>query len=172
MKIPIIRTFHFPNNTLTMHPMNPVKILLLPSAIALTLASCASNGGNQYDTSSPYGPADGGNAYQTPEATTQTYDTPAAYEEAGASNSTAAMPDPGPNLPAGATPSRPAPARPATGAPVHASGGAATLHTVVKGDTLSGIASKYKVPVASIKAANNMTKDTVVLGTKIKIPAN
>jgi LysM repeat protein len=49
---------------------------------------------------------------------------------------------------------------------------AATTHTVVKGDTLGGIAAKYKVPMASIKKANNMTKDTVVLGKKMIIPAN
>jgi LysM repeat protein len=44
------------------------------------------------------------------------------------------------------------------------------VHTVVAGDTLSGISHKYKVSVASIKAANAMTKDTVVLGRKMIIP--
>ena len=43
-------------------------------------------------------------------------------------------------------------------------------HTVVAGDTLSGIASKYKVSAASIKQANNMTRDIVVLGKKMVIP--
>jgi len=57
-------------------------------------------------------------------------------------------------------------------APPAATGGqAATTHIVVKGDTLGGIATKYKVPMASIMKANNMTKDTVVLGKKLVIPA-
>ena len=66
------------------------------------------------------------------------------------------------------TPNLPAVEEPTAVTPVPA--GAVTLHTVVKGDTLSGIASKYKVSIASIKTANKMTKDTVVLGSKIKIP--
>ena len=63
-----------------------------------------------------------------------------------------------------------APAIPAT--PTTPSNGAAIIHTVVKGDTLSGISSKYKVPIASIKAANRMTNDTVVLDRKMVIPPN
>ena len=50
------------------------------------------------------------------------------------------------------------------------SNGAAIIHTVVAGDTLSGISAKYKVPTAAIKQANAMTKDTVVLGKKMVIP--
>jgi peptidoglycan endopeptidase LytF len=55
-------------------------------------------------------------------------------------------------------------------APAAPSNGAAIIHTVVAGDTLSGISSKYKVPAATIKQANSMTKDTVVLGRKMVIP--
>jgi len=55
-------------------------------------------------------------------------------------------------------------------APSTPSNGAAIIHTVVKGDTLSGISAKYKVPIASIKAANRMTNDTVVLDRKMVIP--
>jgi LysM repeat protein len=62
-----------------------------------------------------------------------------------------------PNIPAAATPSP-------------ASNGAAIIHTVVAGDTLSGISAKYKVSSAAIKQTNNMTKDTVVLGKKMVIP--
>ena len=40
----------------------------------------------------------------------------------------------------------------------------------LEGDTLSGISSKYKVPAASIKQANRMTNDVVVLGRKMVIP--
>jgi LysM repeat protein len=46
----------------------------------------------------------------------------------------------------------------------------ASIHTVVAGDTLSGISAKYKVPSASIKQANRMTNDVVVLGRKMVIP--
>lgn len=43
-------------------------------------------------------------------------------------------------------------------------------HTVVKGDTLYGLALKNKTTVAKIKAANGLTSDTIRLGQKIKIP--
>ncbi len=144
--------------------MNLLKTAV-PSAIALVLASCA-NQGNEYGGGSAYGPADGGSSgYQSSEAM-QTYDTPAAYEDGGTApapppidyQTTPINPPAHPNVPS-------APSVPAASGPV-------TLHTVVKGDTLSGISKKYKVSIASIKAANNMTKDTVVLGSKIKIPAN
>lgn len=53
-------------------------------------------------------------------------------------------------------------------APARSSG---TTHTVVKGDSLWSIGKKYGVSVTAIKQANNLTKDTVVLGQKVKIPA-
>ncbi|MGC4014981.1 MAG: LysM peptidoglycan-binding domain-containing protein [Luteolibacter sp.] len=46
-----------------------------------------------------------------------------------------------------------------------------TSHVVVKGDTLGGIARKYGVSQDAIKKANDMTKDTVVLGKTLQIPA-
>ncbi len=138
--------------------MNPFKFAI-PSAIALALASCATKSEDAYDTSSPYGPADASAdsaPYQPVAPTNQTYDTPAEYEAGG---NTAASP----NIPASPAPSIPdAPAAPTT---------IATTHTVVSGDTLGGIAKKYKVSIASIKAANAMTSDIVVLGKKLKIPA-
>lgn len=143
--------------------MNSFKILL-PSAIALALASCATNKSDSYDTNNPYGPADASAdsaPYQPVAPTNQTYDTPAAYEDAG--SGTAAT---SPNIPATPGPS------PSYDAPPASAGGTATVHTVVKGDTLSGIAKKYQVSIASIKQANNMTKDIVVLGSKLKIPAH
>ncbi len=87
------------------------------------------------------------------------YDTPPAYEETSATASTPAIPTTLPE-PSDA----PATPRPAS------NNGAAIIHTVVAGDTLSGISKKYKVPVAAIKAANGMTKDTVILGKKMAIP--
>jgi LysM repeat protein len=147
--------------------MNPLKILV-PSVIAVALASCAAHK-DEYDTANPYGTGDGTIAGADAAAGTQTYDTPAAYEDAG---STAAVNSP--NVPAQNPVNDPAPVRTTT--PSHSAptsgGGTATSHTVVKGDTLGGIAKKYKVSIASIKAANGMTKDTVVLGKTLKIPSH
>lgn len=140
--------------------MNRIQ-LIIPSAIAIVLSSCATNSNNDYDTGDPYGPADSG-GYDSAASNYQTYDTPAAYEDAGNTYN--------PNIPAPSTPSAPY-TPPATTAPA-TSGRIATTHTVVKGDTLGGIARKYKVSIASIKAANGMTNDIVVLGRSLKIPAN
>jgi LysM repeat protein len=129
--------------------MTPIRIAV-SSVIAITLASCASQN-NAYDTSNPYGAPDAGYA-TTPstEPVNPVYDTPAAYEEHGAA---------------------PAPAYADTpAAPAPATNGAATIHTVVKGDTLSGISKRYNVPIDSIKQANRMTNDIVVLDRKMVIP--
>lgn len=53
--------------------------------------------------------------------------------------------------------------------PLHLDG--PTVHVVVAGDSLSKIALRYRVSVASIKKANNMTGDTVRIGQKLKIPS-
>lgn len=142
-----------PNSNQT---MNPIRILT-PSLIAIALSSCASQKADTYDTSNPYGAPDGGQI--NPPATepaNPVYDTPAAYEESSAAPA-AAYPE---------TPAAPA----SSAAPAPSGNGSAIIHTVVKGDTLSGISSKYKVPAASIKQANRMTNDTVVLGRKMVIP--
>lgn len=131
--------------------MTPIRIVA-SSLIAIALASCASQN-NAYDTSNPYGAPDAGYA-ATPSAepVNPVYDTPAAYEEGGAAPA-------------------PAPAYADTPAvPASSGNGAAIIHTVVKGDTLTGLSKKYNVPVASIKQANRMTNDTVVLGRKMVIP--
>jgi LysM repeat protein len=129
--------------------------LLATSAVAVALVACAPKQQGGYDTANPYAAPSAANAPYQPDAPANpTYDTPAAYED-----STAAV-----------TPiTEPAAVTPAT--PPVANQAAAT-HTVVKGDTLGGIATKYKVPMASIMKANNMTKDTVVLGKKLIIPAH
>lgn len=112
------------------------------AAISALLVSCASQSAGTYDTGDPYGYPDAslGQA-RALGAENPVYDTPAAYEEAQAY-----------------TPPAPDPTAPAT------------IHTVVKGDTLSGLSAKYKVPIESIKRANNMTNDTVILGRKMAIP--
>lgn len=133
--------------------------ILLASAATLTLASCNlfNKGGDNYDTagvdsaydtSNPYGVPGGVSGesvpYQpvNPPADHPTY-SQAAYEETAPSAPTASS----------------------------SSAIGATTHTVVKGDTLWGISRKYGVSVDAIKRANGMTKDTVVLGTTIQIPA-
>ena len=120
------------------------------AATAIVIASCAPHK-DAYDTTNPYGAPDAGYADSYPtEPANPVYDTPAAYEEGGAA---------------------PAPAYADTpAAPASSGNGAAIIHTVVKGDTLSGLSAKYKVPVASIKQANRMTNDIVVLGRKMVIP--
>ncbi len=98
------------------------------------------------------------------------YDTPAAYEDNGGISPV----DPNVVAPAPGVAAVPpnTPASPAAAPAAPPANGAAIIHTVVKGDTLSGIASKYKVPVASIKQANRMTNDTVILDRKMVIPPN
>lgn len=144
--------------------MTPIRILA-PALVACALASCASQKADQYDTTNPYGAAAEQASAPVNEPANPVYDTPAAYEETSATAANAAstdayVPSASPNIPA--APSAAAPAAP--------SNGAAIIHTVVAGDTLSGIASKYKVSTASIKQANNMTRDIVVLGKKMVIP--
>jgi LysM repeat protein len=149
--------------------MTPIR-LIAPSLLALALSSCGTDKADQYETN-PYGAADAAqvNAPANPPAN-PVYDSPAAYEE----STTAITPTTGaanPNIPA--VPAAPAVASdPSTYSPAPRvpSNGAAIIHTVVAGDTLSGISAKYKIPAASIKQANGMTKDTVVLGRKMVIP--
>ena len=134
--------------------------LLLTSTVVAMLASCASKHSG-YDTPNPYGTPDGGQAVNIPSQpvapANPTYDTPAAYEDSSAA----------PEAAAPVVPSASGNSTPTAGA----GGRIAVTHTVVKGDTLGGIAAKYKVPMTSIMKANNMTKDTVVLGKKLVIPA-
>lgn len=141
--------------------MIPIR-LLVPSLLTLAVVSCASQKSDQYDTVQP--PSDMAGASQVTEPVNPVYDTPAAYEETSATTTTTTT-----TSPAVATqPNIYAPAAPA--APTAPSNGAAIIHTVVAGDTLSGISAKYKVPSAAIMQANRMTKDTVVLGRKMVIP--
>lgn len=136
--------------------MNPTHIITT-SFLFLAIVSCASNKDTPPDYVNPYGTADAGQvAAPVGQPANPVYDTPAAYEE----STTAATPA------ATATP----PPAPTTGIPKAPSNGSAIIHTVVAGDTLSGISAKYKVSSAAIKQANQMTKDTVILGRKMVIP--
>jgi LysM repeat protein len=149
--------------------MTPIRFIA-PSLAAVALVSCAPDKADRYDTANPYGTPDAGtSAAQAPAAPSNPiYDTPAAYEESSAAVTPAA-----PGVPAATPPVTNATAVPPVAAPVPTAppdNGSAVIHTVVAGDTLSGLSSKYKVPIASIKAANRMTNDTVVLGRKMVIP--
>jgi LysM repeat protein len=66
-----------------------------------------------------------------------------------------------------------APAKPATHPkPVAAPEGTQATHTVVKGDTLGGIASHYGVTVAALKAANHIADEKKLgVGQVLSIPA-
>jgi LysM repeat protein len=132
--------------------------LIAPSALALAFVSCAADKADKYDTVAP-GPDAQLHSPYGDTAANPVYDTPAAYEESGVTPANPAIapynPEPSPNT---------------AGVPAAPSNGAAIIHTVVAGDTLSGISAKYKVPAAAIKQANNMTKDTVILGRKMVIP--
>lgn len=127
---------------------------LAPLALSIALISCGSQA-DMYDTSDSYATQDA-SASVEPAAAPENpiYDTPAVYEESSAA-------------PAIQSAASEVPATAAV-API---GVATTSHTVVKGDTLSGISKKYRVPIESIKQANNMSNDIVVLGRVMKIPA-
>jgi LysM repeat protein len=125
---------------------------LVPAATACLFASCSmfNKGEEDYDTvGDPYDVPGEASAdavpYQAvnPPADHPTY-SPAAYEESAAAPS----------------------------APSAAPSAASTTHTVVRGDTLGGIARRYGVSSASIQQANGMTNDTVVLGRNLIIPGS
>lgn len=144
--------------------MSTVRYLALATA-ACTLASCSlfnkgeenydTVDGGGYDTSNPYGvPGEGSGEsvpYQpvNPPADNPTYGQ-AAYEDSA------------PAAPDYSAPSAPAPSRTS----------ASTSHTVVRGDTLGGIARRYGVSSTAIKQANGMTSDVVVLGKTLVIPGS
>lgn len=43
-------------------------------------------------------------------------------------------------------------------------------HTVVRGDTLSGIASQYGVTLAALRSANALRGDTIMIGQRLLVP--
>jgi LysM repeat protein len=123
------------------------KHLIALSLFPLLIVSCADQGAEDYDVSNPYAAPDYGDDTGTPSLPSDVnpvYDQPAVYED---------------NTPAVADHSAPAPVA------------AAKVHTVVRGDSLWSIGKKYSVSIDAIKQANGMTRDIVVLDSKIKIPA-
>ncbi len=51
-------------------------------------------------------------------------------------------------------------------------GSQASEHTIRRGETLSEIAQQYQVSLASLKQANKLSGDRIVIGQKLKIPAS
>lgn len=132
--------------------MTSLRISALAAA-AFAFVSCASKD-DQYDTGlgDLYGDPQYGDPYSPNQPLEPGYDQTPLYTADSGSPA---------NLPAT---SRPAPSpRPASQP--------AAVHTVVRGDTLGGIANKYGVSMADIKSANNMTTNTVILGNRLQIPS-
>jgi N-acetylmuramoyl-L-alanine amidase len=50
-------------------------------------------------------------------------------------------------------------------------GGSDVRYTIARGDTLSGIASRYGIPTSRIRAANGLRSDVIKVGQTIVIPA-
>jgi len=145
--------------------MIPIRILT-PALFAATLVSCGSRRADIYDTpTSSYATTDQAATTVTDPAGT-VYDAPAAYED-NSINPAASNTTPAASIPSSAPEPSTAMAPPP---PPSSPYGAATIHTVVAGDTLSGISAKYNIPAASIRQANRMTNDVVILGRKMVIP--
>ena len=124
--------------------------IALPAVAVLGLASCQPHRTDvNYDTADPYGIPDYSGAQGAETADYQPVNPPA-----DASYGPAAYEDT----------TTPAPAPPPAGGP--------RSHTVVRGDTLWGLSRKYGVSADSIRAANNISNDTVVLGSTLNIPTN
>ena len=121
--------------------MNSKFLILTPLIVAL--ASCASQRKDPYDTGNLYGYPDAGYYGEQADSESSLYDTPPAYEdeESGPAYESADA------------------------------GAGQTTHTVVRGDTLSGISRKYNVKMSAIIRANNIqNKNMLSIGEKLIIP--
>jgi LysM repeat protein len=153
---------HFQTPAKTMIPIR----ILTPALFVATLVSCGSRRADIYDTpTSSFATTDQAASTVTDPAGA-VYDAPAAYED-NSINPASSNITPAASIPSSA----PEPSTAMTPPPPPSSPyGAATIHTVVAGDTLSGISAKYNIPAASIRQANRMTNDVVILGRKMVIP--
>jgi LysM repeat protein len=128
--------------------MKIINYLTAAALVSLSVSCAPKTGGDGYDVSNPYSAPDYVDETGTPvvpDDLNPVYDAPATYEEVA---------------------TKPEVTRPARTA------ASSKIHTVGRGDTLWGLSKKYRVSVASIKAANGLTRDTIALGAKLKIPAN
>lgn len=74
------------------------------------------------------------------------------------------------NRPAGSQPAISVTSHPATGLTQYT--GATQRHTVTRGETLSGIAAKYGVSMATLREMNRLKRDVVWVGQRLKVPAS
>jgi len=74
------------------------------------------------------------------------------------------------NRPLGSSPAVSVASNPATGVPQYT--GATQRHTVTRGETLSGIAAKYGVSMATLREMNTLKRDVVWVGQRLKVPAS
>ena len=152
------------------------RTLLLSASVALTLTSCDMfrNDPQQANPNDPYSQYGAGGAYgaQTPGAygaPTNPYGTtpPAANPYGGYTPPPANTYTPPPYT---------QPADPYSGSSTggsYSSGGGSSsgrAHTVVRGDTLSGISRRYSVSVSELMRANNLNSDLIREGQKLSIP--
>jgi len=74
------------------------------------------------------------------------------------------------NRPLGSSPAVSVASNPATGVTQYT--GATQRHTVTRGETLSGIAAKYGVSMATLREMNTLKRDVVWVGQRLKVPAS
>ncbi len=131
--------------------------LTIAALISVAVSCAPKTGGDGYDVANPYAAPDYTDDSGTPVVPSDVnpvYDAPAAYEDVSVAPKVSAPEVSAPKV--SAPPSTPS---------------APKVHTVGRGDTLWGLSKQYGVPAASIKAANGLTRDTIVMGAKLKIPA-
>ncbi|MEB7539596.1 N-acetylmuramoyl-L-alanine amidase AmiB [Pantoea anthophila] len=74
------------------------------------------------------------------------------------------------NRPLGSSSAVSVASNPATGVTQYT--GATQRHTVTRGETLSGIAAKYGVSMATLRELNTLKRDVVWVGQRLKVPAS
>lgn len=74
------------------------------------------------------------------------------------------------NRPVGSQPTISVASNPATGVTQYT--GVTQRHTVTRGETLSGIAEKYGVSMATLREMNTLKRDVVWIGQRLKVPAS
>ncbi len=128
--------------------MKITTYLPVVAMVSFAISCSPQSGGDGYDVANPYAAPDYSDEYGTayvPSDVNPAYDAPAVYEESVQTAPEVSAP------------------------PVQSS--SPKVHTVGRGDTLWGLSKQYGVSVAAIKSANGLTRDTIVLGAKLKIPA-
>ena len=177
----LLRVFLFSNQKKG-SPMKFRSVLTLATAAALLTACSAAknsapvvagNGVGGSSTASPYNPSTA-TPYDGTGATASTSN-PYGATPYTPTPSTVYNPSTGATSSTGAAPYTPAAPAPTTSAYSHPTGVYpsvdvnATHHQVVPGDTLYNIAKRYGVSQDNIRAWNNMTDDTVKLGTSLRV---